>query len=70
MAGRLRIVRYDVHEDGTPPFGRDEASVEFHGTLEPGGHCEVLDLELAGASPDAPDAPDAAGLRLTLRVAS
>ncbi|MCY4467260.1 MAG: hypothetical protein OXC08_00950 [Thiotrichales bacterium] len=67
VAGRLRIVRYDVHEDGTPPFGRDETSVEFHGTLEPGDRCEVLDLELAGTSPDA---PDAAGLRLTLRVAS
>ena len=66
VAGRLRIVRYDVHEDGTPAFERDETSVEFHGTLEPGDHREVLDLELAGAGPDA---PDAAGLRLTMRVA-
>ena len=67
VAGRLRIVRYDVHEDGTPPFERDETGVEFQGTLEPGEPCEVLELELIGASPDA---PDDAGLRLTLRVAS
>ena len=67
VAGRLRIVRYDVHEDGTPPFERDETGVEFQGTLEPGVPCEVLELELTAASPDA---PDAAGLRLTLRVAS
>ena len=66
VAGRLRIVRYDVHEDGTPLFERDEVGVEFHGTLEPGEHREPLVLELTGASSEV---PDAAGLRLTLRVA-
>ena len=72
VSGRLRIVRYDVHEDGTPLFEGDETSVGFHGTpeplepLEPGEHREPLVLELTVASSDV---PDAAGLRLTLRVA-
>ena len=67
VAGRLRIVRYDVHEDDTPLFEGDETGVDFHGTLEPGGHRGVLDLELIGPKPEG---PNAAGLRLTLRVAS
>ena len=51
VAGRLRIVRYDVHEDGTPLFEGNETGVEFHGTLESGGHREVLELELAATEP-------------------
>ena len=67
VSGRLRILRYDVHEDGTPLFEQDEIHLDFHGTLDPGGHREVVDLDLIGAEQDA---PDAAVLRLTLRVMS
>ena len=67
VSGRLRILRYDVHEDGTPRFERDETAVEFHGSLEPVGHRESFVLELTAASPEA---PDAIALRLTLREAS
>ena len=51
VTGRLRVVRYDVHEDGRPLFERDETGVEFHGTLESGGHRGVLDLALAATEP-------------------
>ena len=67
VTGRLRIVRYDVHEDGTPLFERDETGVEFHGTLEPGGHREVLNLELAATEPAL---SVVTRVRLTLRVAT
>ena len=67
VAGRLRIVRYDVHEDGTPLFERDETGVEFHGALEPGGHCEVLELELAATEPAL---SGVTRVRMTLRVAT
>ena len=67
VSGRLRILRYDVHEDGSLLFEQDETRFDFHGTLDPGGHREVLDLDLTGAEQDA---PDYAVLRLTLRVVS
>lgn len=67
VAGRLRIVRYDVHEDGAPLFERDETSVEFHGILEPGEYREVLELELAATEPALSGVNRA---RLTLRVAT
>ena len=67
VSGRLRSVRYDVHEDGDPLFEQDETGIEFRGTLEPGEHRESVVLELTGASPKV---PNATGLRLTLRVAS
>ena len=67
VAGRLRIVRYDVHEDGTPLFEGDETGVEFHGTLESGGHREVLELELAATEPAM---SGVTRVRLTLRVAT
>ena len=67
VAGRLRIVRYDVHEDGTPLFERDEAGVEFHGTIDPGGHGGVLDLELAANEPALSSVTRG---RLILRVAT
>lgn len=66
VSGRLRIVRYDVHEDGTPLFEGDETRLDFHGTLDPDEHREPLVLELTGAISDV---PDATGLRLTLRAA-
>lgn len=67
VAGRLRIVRYDVHEDGTPLFERDEAGVEFHGTLKSEGHRGAIELELTDTEPEV---PGATGLRLVLRVLS
>ncbi|MDD9983370.1 MAG: hypothetical protein OXU81_18785 [Gammaproteobacteria bacterium] len=67
VAGRLRIVRYDVHEDGAPLFERDETGVELHGAIEPGGHREVLDLELTATEPAL---PGVTRVRLTLRVAT
>ena len=67
VSGRLRIVRYDVHEDGAPLFEQEETGLDFHGTLEPGERREVLVLELTGPRPEI---PGATGLRLTLRVAS
>ena len=67
VAGRLRIVRYDVHEDCTPLFEGDETGVEFHGTLESGGHREVLELELAATEPAM---SGVSRVRLTLRVAT
>ena len=67
VSGRLRILRYDVHEDGTPLFERDGTGLEFRGAFGPGRHREVLDLELTGTNPEV---PSVTGLRLTLRVAS
>ena len=67
MDGRLRIVRYDVHEDGTPLFEGDETGVEFHGTLESGGHREVIELELTATGPAL---SGVTRVRLTLRVAT
>ena len=67
VAGRLRIVRYDVHEDGTPLFEGDETGVEFHGTLESGRHREVLELELAATGPAL---SGVTRVRLNLRVAT
>lgn len=67
VAGGLRIVRYDVHEDGTPLFEADETGVEFHGTLERGRHREVLELELAAIEPAL---PGVTRLRLTLQLAT
>ena len=67
VAGRLRIVRYDVHEDGTPLFEGDETGVEFHGTLESGGHREVIELELTATGPAL---SGVTRVRLTLRVAT
>ena len=67
VSGRLRILRYDVHEDGPPLFEQDETGLDFHGTLDPGGHREVLCLELTGTKPKV---PSATALRLTLRVVS
>ena len=67
LSGRLRILRYDVHEDGPPLFGHEETILDFHGRLDPGGRREVLDLELIGAEQEM---PGATRLRLTLRVAS
>ena len=64
---RLRIVRYDVHEDGTPLFEGDETGVEFHGTLESGGHREVIELELTAT---ASALSGVTRVRLTLRVAT
>ena len=66
VAGRLRIVRYDVHEGGTPLFERDETGVEFDGTLEPGGHREALELRATTE----PALSDVTRVRLTLRVAN
>ena len=67
LSGRLRILRYDIHEDGAPLFEQDEASLDFHGELDHRGHREVLDLELADTGYEV---PGTTGLRLTLRVAS
>ena len=67
VSGRVRIVRYDVHEEGAPLFERDEVALEFEGTLDPDGRSELLELELTG--PD-PEVPGATGLRLALRVGS
>ena len=67
VAGRLRIVRYDVHEDGAPLFERDETGVEFHGILEPGEHRQVLELELTATEPALSGVNR---VRLTLRVAT
>ena len=67
VAGRLRTVRYDVHEDGAPLFERGEVGVEFHGTLDPGGHRGVLELELAATEPAL---SGVTRVRLTLRVAT
>ena len=65
VSGRLRIIRYDIHEDGIPLFEQDETGLEFHGTIGRGGHREVLDLELTG---EKPEVPGAIGLRLTMRI--
>lgn len=67
VSGRLRILRYDVHEDGPPLFEREETGLQFHGELDSGGPREVLELELTGMEPEA---PGVSGLRLTLRLAS
>ena len=67
VTGRLRIIRYDVHEDGKPLFDRDETGVEFHGALEPSGHRGVLELELAAIEPAL---SGVTLVRLTLRVAT
>ena len=67
VSGRLRILRYDVHEDGPPLFEQDEISLEFHGTLDSGRHRGVLELELIGAEQAV---SGATGLHLTLQVAS
>ena len=67
VTGRLQVVRYDVHEDGTPLFERDETGVEFHGMHEPGGHRGVLELALAATEPAM---SDLTRVRLTLRTAT
>lgn len=67
VAGRLRIARYDVHEDGTPLFERDETDVDFHGALGLGRHHEVLELEMAATEPAL---SGVTRMRLTLRVAA
>ena len=67
VSGRLRIVRYDVHEEGAPLFERDETGVEFRGTLAPGGHRGALELELAATEPAL---SGVTRVRLTLLVAT
>ena len=67
VTGRLQVVRYDVHEDGTPLFERDETGVEFHGMHKPGGHRGVLELALAATEPAM---SDLTRVRLTLRTAT
>ena len=67
VSGWLRVLRYDIHEDGALLFEQDETGLEFRGAFGPGSHCEVLDLELTGTNPEV---PSVRGLRLTLRVAS
>ena len=67
LSGRLRILRYDIHEDSAPLFEQDEIRIDFRGKRDPDRHREVLDLELIGAERAV---PGATGLRLILRVAS